>query len=96
MVFPISADTLINVVAFTSKLENQGKPIPEPEIRDVTKDEVLASFSRWEEEVIQLLSVSSSMFPRIKSSEWVSRVSKTLLAGQFEICTLWIHTSLVV
>lgn len=68
MVFQVSADTLINIVAFTSKSENEGKPIPDPEIRDVTKKEVLNSFSGWEEEVIQLLDVSTSNVPVSKLS----------------------------
>lgn len=59
MVYPISADKIINVVAFTSKLENEGKPIPDQEIRDATREEVLECFAGWEEEVMQLLNVSN-------------------------------------
>ncbi|KAE9405425.1 FAD/NAD(P)-binding domain-containing protein, partial [Gymnopus androsaceus JB14] len=56
VVYPISRGRFINVVAFFTSLENEGKPLDRPEIREATKEEVLKEFSGWEDEVIQLLS----------------------------------------
>jgi len=56
VVYPISAGRIINVVAFVSNVENEGKPLDGlVEIRDSTTEEVLEEFSGWEEEVMQLL-----------------------------------------
>ncbi|KAE9390248.1 FAD/NAD(P)-binding domain-containing protein, partial [Gymnopus androsaceus JB14] len=56
VVYPISAGRIINVVAFVSNVENEGKPLDDlVEIRDSTTEEVLEEFSGWEEEVMQLL-----------------------------------------
>lgn len=60
VVYPISAGRIINVVAFMSKVENEGKALNDLEIRDATREEVLEHFSGWEEEVMQLLSVSGA------------------------------------
>ena len=45
-------------MALFTNLENEGKPLDRPEIREATKEEMLKEFSGWEDEVIQLLSVS--------------------------------------
>jgi len=55
VVFPISGGQIINVVAFVSKVENEGKPLDGLDIKEATTEEVLEHFSGWEEEVIQLL-----------------------------------------
>ncbi|KIK50756.1 hypothetical protein GYMLUDRAFT_51021 [Collybiopsis luxurians FD-317 M1] len=67
VVYPISGGRIINVVAFFSKLEDEGKPLDGPEIRSATTEEAVDKFSGWEEEVTQLLSSIE------KPTRWVIR-----------------------
>jgi len=67
VVYPISAGRIINVVAFVSKVENEGKPLKDEEIRDATREEVLEHFCGWEEPVMQMLGCIE------KPSRWAIR-----------------------
>ncbi|KAG7085754.1 hypothetical protein E1B28_003297 [Marasmius oreades] len=55
VVYPISQNRVINVVAFHSKFEDFGKPWSGPEVRDATRKEVLEVYEGWESEVQELL-----------------------------------------
>ncbi|KAF5388741.1 hypothetical protein D9757_004762 [Collybiopsis confluens] len=56
VVYPINGAKLINIVAFVSNPDEDGKIIPELEVRQATTKEVIESFSEWETEAIELLS----------------------------------------
>ncbi|KAJ3781222.1 FAD/NAD(P)-binding domain-containing protein, partial [Lentinula aff. detonsa] len=55
VVYPISGGRIINVVAFFSNPDDEGKSLDGPEIRSATTEEALKMFSGWEDEVGQLL-----------------------------------------
>ncbi|KAK7460590.1 hypothetical protein VKT23_009311 [Stygiomarasmius scandens] len=55
VVYPISQGKVINVVAFTSQVDNEGKPLDGPTVRECTIEEVLEEYRGWEPEVIELL-----------------------------------------
>ncbi|KIK66776.1 hypothetical protein GYMLUDRAFT_69871 [Collybiopsis luxurians FD-317 M1] len=64
--FPISNGQLINVAASSTNLENEGKPF-DPVAPPITKEEILETYSGWEEEVMQLLGCLE------KPTHWVLR-----------------------
>jgi salicylate hydroxylase len=47
------------LVAFVSEVEKEGTPYHGPAIQDVTKEEVMSFFDKWEEEVRVLIRVSN-------------------------------------
>ncbi|PPR03585.1 hypothetical protein CVT26_006126 [Gymnopilus dilepis] len=51
VVYPILQGRVINVVAYHSDLSKEGTQYDGPSFQDVTKDEVMAIFGQWEEEV---------------------------------------------
>ncbi|EEB94513.1 hypothetical protein MPER_06659, partial [Moniliophthora perniciosa FA553] len=55
VVYLISQGRTVNVVAFYSKPWDEGKPLPGPEVRSATLDEVLEVYAGWEKEVQDLL-----------------------------------------
>ncbi|KAL0068338.1 hypothetical protein AAF712_004725 [Marasmius tenuissimus] len=55
VVYPISQNTIVNIVAFYSKPQDFGKPLTIPEVRDGTLEEVLKVYEGWEPEVQHLL-----------------------------------------
>ncbi|KAL0579729.1 hypothetical protein V5O48_002293 [Marasmius crinis-equi] len=55
VVYPISQNQIVNVVAFYSKMEDLGKPLRTPEVREARLDEVLEIYKGWEPEVQELL-----------------------------------------
>ncbi|KAF5350912.1 hypothetical protein D9758_010492 [Tetrapyrgos nigripes] len=55
IVYPISQGTIINVVAFCSRLEDEGKSLNGPAVRDSTTEELLEQYKGWEPEVEDLL-----------------------------------------
>ncbi|KIK50758.1 hypothetical protein GYMLUDRAFT_51025 [Collybiopsis luxurians FD-317 M1] len=67
VVYPISGGRIINVVAFFSKPEDEGKPMDDLEIRSATTEEAVDKFSGWEDEVTQLLKSIE------KPTRWVIR-----------------------
>ncbi|THU98534.1 FAD/NAD(P)-binding domain-containing protein [Dendrothele bispora CBS 962.96] len=55
VVYPISRGRIINVVAFASRIDDEGKPFEGPTVRNCTTEEVLEAYKGWEPEAIQLL-----------------------------------------
>ncbi|KAF5350911.1 hypothetical protein D9758_010491 [Tetrapyrgos nigripes] len=55
VVYPISQGTAINVVAYSSHLEDEGKPLNGPEVRKSTTEEILEEYKEWEPEVTDML-----------------------------------------
>ncbi|KAI3615121.1 salicylate hydroxylase [Moniliophthora roreri] len=55
VVYPISQGRIVNVVAFYSRPWDEGKPLPGPEVRNATLEEVLEVYAGWEQEVQDLL-----------------------------------------
>lgn len=51
----------VNIVAFCSKPEQEGKPFPGEPVQEASREEVLQQFSGWEDEVVKLLEVSSDL-----------------------------------
>ncbi|KAJ4479594.1 hypothetical protein C8J55DRAFT_560753 [Lentinula edodes] len=56
VVYPINGGKLINIAAFISQPEGEGKVFPASHGSRRTKEEMLDAFSGWEPEAIQLLS----------------------------------------
>ncbi|KAF9077898.1 salicylate hydroxylase [Rhodocollybia butyracea] len=56
VVYPINGGSLVNVVAFVSNPEDEGKEIPGLDVRQATTEEMLDAFSGWEPEAVKLLS----------------------------------------
>ncbi|KAJ3793935.1 salicylate hydroxylase [Lentinula aff. detonsa] len=56
VVYPINGGRLINIVAFISHPEDEGKVLSDLNVRRATTGEILRAFSEWEPEAIQLLS----------------------------------------
>ncbi|KIK60437.1 hypothetical protein GYMLUDRAFT_73887 [Collybiopsis luxurians FD-317 M1] len=56
VVYPINGGKLINIVAFVSNPDEDGKVIPGLEVRQATKKEVVEAFSEWEPEAVEILS----------------------------------------
>ncbi|KAJ3727753.1 hypothetical protein C8R42DRAFT_638875 [Lentinula raphanica] len=67
VVYPISGGRTINVVAFFTNPNDEGKPVNGPEIQRATTADALAEFYGWEDEVGQLLSAIEN------PSRWVIR-----------------------
>ncbi|KAF5383335.1 hypothetical protein D9757_008410 [Collybiopsis confluens] len=55
IVYPISGGKIINVVAFFTRLEEEGRQWEGPGINSATTEDALGQFSGWEDEVVQLL-----------------------------------------
>ncbi|KAF5348254.1 hypothetical protein D9756_010527 [Leucocoprinus leucothites] len=53
--YPIAMGSLVNVVAFFSHPEEEGNPLVEDPVREVSLQEVLDRFEGWEEECMELL-----------------------------------------
>lgn len=49
-------DHIVNIAAYFSNFEDEGKPLDDPELRHTTKKEVVDKF--FEDEVMQLIDVS--------------------------------------
>ncbi|KAJ3971815.1 salicylate hydroxylase [Lentinula raphanica] len=56
VVYPINGGRLINIAAFISHPEDEGKVCSGLDVRQATTGEILKAFSGWEPEAIQLLS----------------------------------------
>lgn len=72
--FPVSKGQLVNVVAFFSEPSKEGTIFEGPWTSKASKDELIAKYNGWEEEVQILLQVRSSSrtaapFPRYLSIE---------------------------
>jgi len=80
--YPILQGRVINLVAYVSDVEKEGTPYLDPAFQDVTKEEVMLFFDKWEEEVRVLIRVSSSH--GYLPNETISiRTWKTLHVGRY-------------
>ncbi|KIK56841.1 hypothetical protein GYMLUDRAFT_247390 [Collybiopsis luxurians FD-317 M1] len=53
--YPIIRGQIINVAAFISNVENEGRSFDGPVIKHIATEAVVEAFSGWEDEVVQLL-----------------------------------------
>lgn len=85
--YPINGGKLINIAAFISQPEGEGKVFPASHGSRRTKEEMLDAFSGWEPEAIQLLSVRDRVdfLLAILTCWCIRRLSKILLVGRFKI-----------
>lgn len=60
MSYPISQGTLINIVAFVTIPEGEGKEYGGPVVIDVPKKEILDQYKGWETDLLTLLNVRSN------------------------------------
>ena len=84
--YPILQGRVINLVAYLSDVEKEGTPYHGPAFEDVTKEEVIPFFDKWEEEVRVLIQVSSYV-PRkshdcLPNETTSSRIWKALRVGR--------------
>ena len=56
--YSISQGKLINLVAFVTVPDGEGKPLTGPTVMDVSKQELVEHFKGWEQEAQDLLDVS--------------------------------------
>jgi len=57
--YPILQGRVINLAAYVSDVDKEGTPYHGPAFQDVTMEDVMPFFDKWEEEVRVLIRVSS-------------------------------------
>jgi salicylate hydroxylase len=70
--YPIQQGRLVNVAAYLSDLHREGTVYDGPSFVDITKDDVVSIFDKWEEEVgviVQVISFVQLNNPRFLS--WI-------------------------